>query len=66
MITPMLTNAYPPAVVLDWPMFASPALIFTLVCAAVVATVAWRILGKFESAPRRRQGARIHALDRAA
>ena len=62
---PPLMNPLPPPVLLDWPIPALP-LGLALACAVAVAAVAWRLLTTFESAPRKRQGARIHALDRVA
>lgn len=68
MFTPILpwTDAYPPAIALDWPMPTLLPLIIAVACAVAVAGLAWKLLRNFESAPRKRQGARIHALDRVA
>jgi hypothetical protein len=64
-ILPPLLNAQIPSLWIEWPSPTFLPLAIVLGCAASVAALTWKILHNFESAPRKRHGARAHAFDRA-
>lgn len=62
-----LSDAFPPVVPLDWPVPVHLPLVLAVVSAIGVAALAWSFLKKLEAAPRKkREGARVHVLDRVA